>query len=163
MGGALSAAHIMGVAWVELCQLLISWVWHGWGSVSCSYHGVAWVELSAAHIMGVAWVGLFQLLISWVWHGWSSCQLLISWVWHGWALSALSPTTPAILFDYLQELTSRQRRWMLGRRGSSFRSGIQLARRDITPFGRGSTEEPRCVRVCACLCRRVWAGVLDSS
>jgi len=133
MGGALSAAHIMGVAWVGLCRLLISWVWHGWGSISCSCHG--WGSISCSY------------------HGYGM----------GGALSALSPTTPAIPFDYLQELTSRQRRWMLGRRGSSFRSGIQLARRDITPFGRGSTEEPRCVCVCACLCRHVWAGVLDSS
>jgi len=76
----------------------------------------------------------------------------------GGALLALSPTTPAILFDYLQELTSRQRRWMLGRRGSSFRSGIQLARRDITPFGRGSTKEPRCVCVCA-VCADVFGQV----
>ena len=113
-------------------------------SVSCSV-GVAWTE--------------FQR----VWHGWSSISCSYHGCGMGGALPALSPTTPAILFDYLQELTSRQRRWMLGRRGSSFRSGIQLAKRDITPFGRGSTEEPRCVHVCACLCERVWAGVLDSS
>ena len=94
----------------------------------------------------------------WVWHG-CSVSLLVGVAWvlcqlvGGCGMGELcqlshTDTVAVMLFDYLQALTSRRRRWMLGRRDSSFRSGIQLGRRDTTPSGRGSTEEQRCVCIC---------------